>query len=116
MKIIVVLLFKQLPVSPFGRTLFVEVESHCSQFSEIYIFMEAIEAIWHHMQTLHFFITAVCHAECMSYTFNIAGIHDIVFLDTQLSSNCYLYVCCPLALKILNVNVNMLKIMFCEVL
>ena len=32
-----------------------------------------IRIIWHHRQTGHFFITAVRHAECVLYTFNIAG-------------------------------------------
>ena len=38
------------------------------------------------------FITAVCYSECMLYKFNIAGIHDIGFLDTQFSSNCHFYI------------------------
>ena len=35
----------------------------------------------------------------MPYTFNIACIHDIGFLDTPFLSNCHFYICCPMALK-----------------
>ena len=74
--------WKQLAVSPFGQTLFVECGSHSSM---------------------------PCRAECLPYTFNTAGIHDIEFLDTQFSSNCHLYICSPLALIIRNVIKNMLR-------
>ena len=78
---------KQLSMGQFGQTLFVECESHDSYFSEQYTGLNCIYSDkkdnWHLRQTWHFLITAVCHAECMTYTFNMASIHDIRF-----SSDC----------------------------
>ena len=45
----------------------------------------------------------------MQNTFNIAGVHDIGFLDTQFSSSCQFYICSSLALKIHSVIEDMLK-------
>ena len=41
------------------------------------VFTVIIMTVWQNRQTWHYFITAVCNANCMLYTFNIAGIHNI---------------------------------------
>ena len=43
------------------------------------VFTVIIMTVWQNRQTWHYFITAICNANCMLYTFNIAGIHDIGF-------------------------------------
>ena len=48
------------------------------------VFTVIIMTVWQNRQTWHYFITAICNANCMLYTFNMAGIHNIGFLDTQL--------------------------------
>ena len=100
------------PPSPFWLTLFVECESQCSYFGVIYTslkwFTVIIITIWHHRQTWHYFITAVCYSECRLTTFNMAGIHDIGFFDTQFLSNCYFYIHSSFALIIHNAIQNML--------
>ena len=67
-------------------------------------------------QTCHYFITAVCYAECMLCTFNISGMHNIGFLDIQFSSDCHFYICSPFALKIHNVIKKHVKKLLREVL
>ena len=72
--------------------------------------------IWHQLQTWHFFITAVYQAECMPNTYNIAGIRNIGFSDTQFSSICHFYICSPLALKDHNLIEKLLKKILSEFL
>ena len=81
-----------------------EYESHCSYFGDEHTCLSCIYSDkwdnWHRRLTWHFFITTVCHAERMKYTFNTDGIHENGFLDTQFLSNRHLYICSPMVLKI----------------
>ena len=83
------------------------------------VFTVIMMKIWHHRHTCHHLITAVCYAECILCTFNISGMHDIWFLDTQFSSDCHFYICCPSVLKLHHVIENMLRnccLKFCVIL
>ena len=66
---------KQLPVSLFGQTnkpcLLTVTPLVRKTLVKLYLM-----TTWHHKQTWHFFITALCHAKCMPYKFDIAGIHE----------------------------------------
>ena len=68
-------LWKQLPVSHFGQTpvcwMWESLQQLCAQYTSLKIvhsFTVKILTIWYCRQAWHFFITAVCQAECITYT------------------------------------------------